>query len=227
MIEKTVTYTNLITGSEVSRTLYFHVYEEELIEMYLTEGRDDLPDRLHNVVESEDWEGVIRLFKSFINLGYGERIGDEFYKDPDTTRKFTGTPAYNALFMELMQDEKAAAEFFNGLFPESLMSRALAAVKAQGGPDATLANTRLDPALLKAQGKAEPGVGAGVPQKPMTPSRVVELSGLDRPFASDGVTPLPWAFHEPTPGDLNNMTKPQMQAVMKRKMAGWEPPESV
>lgn len=229
MIEKTITYTNLLTKAEVTQTLYFHIYEEQLIEWMLTEGEEELPTHLREVVQKEDWPNLIRLFKKFINMGYGERVGDDFFQDPDRTKKFTGTAAYNALFMQLMQDEMAAAEFFNGLFPAELMARAQAAVEAQGGPGATLQNTELDLAQLKMTGPAGPipGVGTGIPQKAMLPSRVVELSGLERPFASDNVTPLPWAFREPSPGDLNNMTKAQMSAVMKRKMSGWEPPEDL
>lgn len=230
MIEKTVTYMNLITGNQVSKTLYFHVYEEELIELLLTEGIDELPTAMRKTVEDENWAGVIKLFKSFIDLGYGERVGDEFEKDPERTSKFTGTAAYNALFMELMSDEKAATEFFNGLFPAELMGRAQVAVEAQGGPGATLYNTNLDPAQLKMTGPAGPipGIGGGTPQKAMIPSRVVELSGLERPFEKDNTTAVPWAFREPTGEELDKvMTKAQIAGVMKRKMAGWEPPESI
>lgn len=230
MIEKTITFTNLITGDEVTQTLYFHIYEEELIEWILTEGEEELPTHLREVVRKQDYPKLIALFKRFIDMGYGERVGDDFLKDPDRTRKFTGTAAYNALFMQLMQDEMAAAEFFNGLFPAELMARAQAAVEAQGGPGATLQNTELDMTKLKMEGPAGPvpGVGTGIPQRTMIPSRVVELSGLERPFEKDNVTPVPWAFREPTGEELDKiMTKAQIAAVMKRKMAGWEPPEDI
>lgn len=223
MIEKTVTYTSLFGGGETTKTLYFHIYEEELIEWYLTEGQDKLPDRMRAIVEDENWAAVIALFKRMINLAYGERVGDEFVKTTEITDRFTSTPAYNALFMELMGSETAATEFFNGLFPGDLMARAQKAVEAQGGPGATLSNTNLKP--MTGPAGPEPGVGTGSPQMLM-PERVVELSGLAHPYGR-GEEVLPWAFREPRENELATMTKPQMAECMKRKMGGWEPPEDV
>jgi len=226
MIEKSVTYNSLFGDGTITRTLYFHIYEEELIEWYLTEGQEKLPDRMRAIVEAEDWQGIIALFKRMINLGYGERIDDDFIKDPEKTAAFTGTAAYNALFMELMSNETAAAEFFNGLFPPDLIAQAEAAVKAQGGPGATLANTDLKP--MKGAVGPVPGVGAGIPQQAMTRERVIELSGLDNPFDRNGQL-VPWAFREPNGEELSNngMTKAQMAACMRRKLSGWQPPEDI
>src|SRR6266571_6850749 len=100
MIEKTVTYDSLFGGGKTTKTLYFHIYEEELIEWYLTDGKGDLPDRMRAIVEAEDWPQVIALFKRLINMAYGERKGDEFIKTPEMTAAFSNTAAYNALFME-------------------------------------------------------------------------------------------------------------------------------
>lgn len=207
MIKKTVTYDNLFEPGKVTKDLYFHFYEEELIQWMLAEGIEDLPQSMKAVVEAEDWPKMMQLFRDIIKRGYGERHGDEFVKSAEITESFINSAAYNALFMSLMSDEKAAAEFFNGMFPPDLMSKAIATVNA--------------PSLT-----AVPGVGAGVPQKPMTPARAVELSGLRNPYGK-GNELLPWAFREPTGTEQTNMTKAQMTECFQRKMAGWEAPESL
>jgi hypothetical protein len=222
MIEKTVTYDSLFGGGKTTKTLYFHIYEEELIEWYLTEGENQLPDRMRAIVESEDWAGIIALFKRMINMAYGERVGDEFVKNPDATKAFTNTAAYNSLFMELMNNPTFATEFFNGLFPAELMAKAQAAVEAQGGPGATLTNTDLK---LQPMTGATPGVGTGAPRT-LIPSRVIELSGLKNPYGRDREV-LPWAFRSPTGKEQTAMTKTQLQEVMHRVMSGWEAPEDI
>lgn len=221
MIEKSVTYDSLFGGGKITKTLYFHIYEEELIEWYLTEGQDQLPDRMRAIVEAEDWAGIIALFKKMINIAYGERVGDEFIKTPEITNAFTGTAAYNALFLELMKSETAAAEFFNGLFPPDLMAAAQKAVEAQAGPGATLMNTDLKP-MTKPAGPI-PGIGTGIPQKELTLGETIQRSGLSHPYGRDQKI-LPWAFRDPNGKELTEMTKPQMTECMQRKMSGWEPP---
>lgn len=211
MIKKTVTYSNLFEPGEppITKDLYFHYYEEELIQWMLVEGISDLPQTMKDIVEAEDWPAMMQLFRDIICRGYGVRIGDDFEKDEETTKKFVGSAAYNALFLSLMSDEKAATDFFNGMFPPDLMAKALATVNA--------------PVL-----SVVPGVGVGIPQKPMTPERAVELSGLAHPYGRDKEL-LPWAFREPTEKELSGsvMTRLQLVECMKRKTAGWEAPESL
>jgi hypothetical protein len=215
MIEKTVTYINLFTKEPETKTLYFHIYEETLIAWLLEEGLNEVPTKIQEFIDNEDWPSLMDLFRKMIEKGYGNRRGNEFEQTPKITAAFMGTAAYNALFLELLSDEKSAREFFNGMFPPELMATAQKAVDLQNSPGAQTQNI-----------KATPGVGAGVPQVAMTPERAVELSGLQHPYGKDQEL-LPWAFREPTGAEQTAMTKAQMMECFKRKTAGWEAPESL
>lgn len=216
MIEMTVEYDALFGGGKASKTLYFHIFESQLISWYLSEGNADLPDRMREVVKNNDWAGIIRIFNQLIEKGYGERRGDDFVQSPELSAEFVGSPAYNALFMKLMTDPAEATKFFNGLFPPDLMARAQAAVEEQYGPGAKLDEVDFRPGATTENAAS----------LPMTPERAVELSGLPHPYGRDHKL-LPWAFREPTQKDLTEMTKPQMTEAMARKMAGWTPPDDV
>ena len=78
------------------------------------------------VVETRDTPGLIKIFKELILKSYGERSADgkRFIKSPELSLAFSQTEAYNKLFMELSTDDKAAADFVNGIIPKDLAARA-------------------------------------------------------------------------------------------------------
>ena len=64
----------------------------------------------------------MELFKQIVLKAYGEKSedGKRFVKSKEIAEAFSQTEAYSEIFMELAMDEKAAAEFVNGILPANL-----------------------------------------------------------------------------------------------------------
>jgi len=117
MLKKVITYTDY-DGNERTESFYFNLTEAELIEMELS-AEGGLTQMIQKIVESKDGTRIIKVFKDLIFKAYGEKSpdGKRFIKSEELSRNFSYTEAYNKLFMELATDEKAAAEFVNGVIP--------------------------------------------------------------------------------------------------------------
>ena len=117
MFKKTVTYTDY-DGVERTESFYFNLSEAEIVEMELgTEG--GWRERMQRIIDSKDAPTIMRGFKKLIMNSYGIKSDDgrRFIKSDDISRDFVQTEAYNQIFMELVTDAKAAAEFANGIAP--------------------------------------------------------------------------------------------------------------
>ena len=123
MIKKTIKYTDY-DDVERSEDFWFNLSKSELMEMnFSKEG--GMEKVLRRIIDTQDMKGLIDIFKDIILLSYGEKSDDgkRFVKVKDGHRlseDFAQTPAYDELYMELATDDKAAAEFINGLIPKSL-----------------------------------------------------------------------------------------------------------
>ena len=123
MIKKTITYKDF-DGNDRSEEYRFHLYKHELIEMNFSAagGMDKI---IQNIIDTKDTGRMLKIFKDLIMRAYGELStdGKTFIKVRDGHKlvdDFVQTPAYEALYMELITDDKAAAEFINGIIPNDL-----------------------------------------------------------------------------------------------------------
>lgn len=124
MLKKTIKY-NDYNGAEREDTFFFNLTQAEITEMELsTDG--GLATRIKAIVEAKNTPEIIKIFKKLILQAYGEKSSDgkRFRKTNDNgvalSLEFSETEAYSKLFMELSTDDAAAAEFVNGIIPESL-----------------------------------------------------------------------------------------------------------
>ena len=124
MLKKTVTYTDF---NDVERTedFYFHLTKAKLIEME-TGTVGGLSEKIQKIIDSKETGKIIELFKTLLLVSYGEKSEDgrSFIQDEETSKKFSQTAAYSELFMSLATDEKAAADFVNGILPADLAKEA-------------------------------------------------------------------------------------------------------
>lgn len=124
MIKKTVTYDDY---NDFSRTedFYFNLTKAEVMEMQLSTvgGLDTM---LKKLVASNDMPSIIKVFKELVLKAYGEKSPDgrRFIKNDELRAEFEQTEAYSIIFMELATDDKAAAEFINGIVPKDLADQA-------------------------------------------------------------------------------------------------------
>lgn len=128
MIKETITYKDF-NGHERTEDFYFNFTEQELAEMnWSTAG--GLDQLYQDIVQAEDGEQVVKVFKKLIMDSYGKKTPDGrgFVKTEEILLDFVSTNAFSDLFMRLASDDKEAARFFNGVLPDSLKDNKLSAV---------------------------------------------------------------------------------------------------
>ena len=130
MLKKTITYTDY-NGITRTEDFYFNLTKAEIMEMQLsTNGGLDV--MIKKIIDSQDAPSIIKIFKELILKAYGEKSDDgkRFMKSEEISQAFAQTEAYSELFMELATDDKAAADFVNGIVPADA-AKELAAQNAE------------------------------------------------------------------------------------------------
>lgn len=120
MLKKTIKYTDF-NGVERTEDFYFNLSKAELMEMEMSTS-GGLTEMVKRIINTQDTPSILRIFKKIILKAYGVKSDDgkRFIKNEDLAKEFEQTEAYSELFMELLQDEKKAADFINGLLPKDL-----------------------------------------------------------------------------------------------------------
>jgi hypothetical protein len=122
VLKKTITYEDF-NGDTVSEDFYFNLSKAELVELE-TSHKEGLAESIKKIIEDQDGAGIIREFKKIILKAYGKRSPDgrRFIKNQDIRDEFESTEAYSVLFMELVTDAEAAADFINAVVPHGLIA---------------------------------------------------------------------------------------------------------
>lgn len=120
MLKKTITYTDF-NDEEVSEDFFFHLSKAELVELELSHP-GGLSAALERIVAAEDGKAIISEFKNIILGSYGQKSldGRRFVKNSQIREEFESSEAYSTLFMELVMDADAAANFINGIIPQGM-----------------------------------------------------------------------------------------------------------
>ncbi len=120
MLKKTITYTDF-DGKERTETFYFNLTQAEVAEMELS-TKGGLAAKINKIIEAEDSETLIAMFKDIIGKAYGEKSADGkyFVKNQALRDAFMQTQAYSNLFMELATSAEAATAFINGIVPPGI-----------------------------------------------------------------------------------------------------------
>lgn len=132
MLKKIITYTNFNDGSEITEEFHFHLSQEELMEMQVTTV-GGLAEQIRRIVASQDYPEIYKIFKNIVRKAYGVKSpdGKRFMKEDYNGRKlykdFEETEAFSKLIVELATNDKAAAEFINGITPANMNKQIAAA----------------------------------------------------------------------------------------------------
>ena len=125
MLTKTIKFTDF-NDVERKEEVCFNLTKSEIMKLDLT-TYGGLSARLQTIVESPDVPTLTGIFEDFIMRSYGEKSedGKHFDKGEDFSlfKKFKTSPAYDILFMELLQDANAAAEFILGILPKDVRTQ--------------------------------------------------------------------------------------------------------
>lgn len=124
MLKKTITY-NDYNGTERTEDFYFNLSQAEVMEMEMS-TTGGLAEMIKNVVAKQDAPSIIKIFKDLILKAYGEKSADgkRFIKSEELATAFSQTEAYSILFTELATDDKAAANFVNGIVSKEMSKKA-------------------------------------------------------------------------------------------------------
>ena len=123
MIKKTVTYEDY-NGITRTETFYFHFNEAEILDMELgTEG--GFAERIQRIIGAKDQTSLLKVIKKFVLDAYGVKSEDgrRFIKSEEVKEAFVECPAYSEVYLNLLSDDAAAAEFVNGVIPSNLKDR--------------------------------------------------------------------------------------------------------
>jgi hypothetical protein len=108
-------------GQPGSVICYFNISKPEIIELEVAfeQGFSKL---LEEIVENKDSKELVQRFKEIILMAYGIKSedGNRFIKSDKLREEFSQTAAYEALFMELLSSDNAAAEFITAILPKDL-----------------------------------------------------------------------------------------------------------
>jgi hypothetical protein len=120
LIGKTVTYKNF-NDEEVTETFYFHLTKADLTELELSMN-GGLTEAVKIMMTKQDAPSLIKAFKLVLKQAYGRRSEDgaRFVKKDEWWDEFVSTNAYSDIFMTLVNDAAAAAEFIKGCLPKDL-----------------------------------------------------------------------------------------------------------
>lgn len=126
MLKKIITYTDY-NNIERTEPFYFNLSKAELMEMELgvTGGMTEMLDK---IIAAKDAPSLMKTFKEMIMKSYGIKSDDgkRLIKSEELSIAFTQTEAYSVLFMELITDDKAAADFVNGIIPNEIQAEVAA-----------------------------------------------------------------------------------------------------
>ena len=126
MLKKIITYTDY-NGVERTEPFYFNLSKAELMEMELgvTGGMTEMLDK---IIAAKDAPSLMKTFKEMIMKSYGIKSDDgkRLIKSEELSIAFTQTEGYSVLFMELITDDKAAADFVNGIIPNEIQTEVAA-----------------------------------------------------------------------------------------------------
>ena len=119
MLAKTIKYTDY-NGVERKETHQFNYNKAEIAEMELSTA-GGLSEMIKKITEAQDGPSIMKLFKDIILGSYGVKSpdGKQFIKSDELSKQFSQTEAYAELFMELVTNADAAAEFVNGIVPKN------------------------------------------------------------------------------------------------------------
>lgn len=120
MFKKRIKYVDY-NGNQREEDFYFNLTRTELTEMEFS-SVGGLQNYIKKIIDAQSGQEIIAVMKDLIFKSYGEKSldGKYFNKSKELSEAFSHTEAYNILFMELATDDKAAAEFVNGIIPKDL-----------------------------------------------------------------------------------------------------------
>lgn len=115
MLKREITYEDF-NGVKSTETFYFNLSKTEMAGWDL----GGMAASLERMAKAQDTTSLVAEIQKIVLTSYGEKSedGKRFIKSEELRTAFSQTAAYDALFMELAQDEQKLLGFFQGVFPK-------------------------------------------------------------------------------------------------------------
>lgn len=120
MLKKTISYTDY-DGNQRTEDFYFNLSKAEITEMELSmEG--GMRAYIQRIIAAKSQLELVKLFKDVLLLTYGKKSDDGrlFLKNDAIRAEFEASPAFSAIYMDLVTDEAKASAFVNGIMPADM-----------------------------------------------------------------------------------------------------------
>ena len=118
MLKKTIKFTDY-DGNQREEDWYFNLNKAEVFELEasINGGFDGF---ITQIINDQNGSEIMKVFKDIIKMSVGKKSldGRKFIKNEEVQNDFLQTEAYNELFMELVTNADAAADFIKGVLPE-------------------------------------------------------------------------------------------------------------
>ena len=110
--------------NEREQDFYFNLRKDELAKLSAKYGQN-FENNVRTMAMNDDKAGLYKLFEDLIKSSYGQKSEDglHFRKSDEIWNDFYDSPAYEALFMEIMSDTDAAISFFKGIMPKDIAEK--------------------------------------------------------------------------------------------------------
>lgn len=110
--------------NEREQDFYFNLRKDELAKLSAKYGQN-FENNVRTMAMNSDKAGLYKLFEDLIKSSYGQKSEDglHFRKSDQIWDDFYDSPAYEALFMEIMSDTDAAISFFKGIMPKDIAEK--------------------------------------------------------------------------------------------------------
>ena len=130
MLKKTITYTDF-NGVQRTEDHYFNLTKAEISEMELSKD-GGMTVLIRRIISEQNMPALAATFKEILRRTYGKKSDDgrRFMKSEEIWKDFEESGAYDAFFMELIQNPDNAVAFINAVVPKDV---AEAAAKEGGG----------------------------------------------------------------------------------------------
>lgn len=130
MLKKTIKFTDY-DGNPREEDFFFNLNKAELTIMEMSEV-GGFKKKMERVIKAQDGPALIKAFQDIIHASYGVKSPDgrKFIKNEEVFEEFRQTEAYSELIMELLSDEKDAADFISKVLPPDVVAEASAEMPA-------------------------------------------------------------------------------------------------
>ena len=120
MLKREITYEDF-NGNKSTETFYFNLSKTEMAGWDL----EGMAASIQRMAEAQDTASLVVEIQKIVLGSYGEKSedGKRFIKSDELKTAFSQTAAYDALFMELAQDEQKLLAFFAGVFPKEFAAQ--------------------------------------------------------------------------------------------------------